>query len=449
MPDNDDVSLQIVDDVPNGPTAEPPDGGYGWVCLVAVFFINGFVWGIIASFGVFLAFYLDNDVFPGGTDVDYAFIGGLEFSVAMLMAPVATYTCRRWYFKWTLGAGVTCLGGGFIAASFAKEVWQLFLTQGLLVGIGCGLIYVPTLPIVSQWFGKRRALANGITSAGSGVGGLAMSFAIQAIIENLGIAWALRITGLVIFAVNFPATMILRTRDGYVMPNRKMFDLVLFRRYDVFLVLAWAFIMMFGFITLTYSLSAYGRAIGLSASRASYQTAFMNLGIAFGRPLTGFLSDRHGRIEVPAILTFSTGVLCFAWWIPAKSFGSLTGFSLVAGAIMGIFWPALGPVATEVVGLKELPSALSLAWTTIVLPTTFSEVIALKLRRPSTSHAYLYPQIFAGLSYLVGSVCMFELARVLRKRKKLQIRSSEDSLTPYVEVDIGGIKDDEKSRSAA
>jgi len=293
-----------------------------------VFFINGFVWGIIATFGVFLAFYLDNDVFPGATDIDYAFIGGLNFSVAMLMAPVATYTCRRWHFKWTLGVGVTLLGGGFIAASFAKQIWQLFLSQGLIVGMGAGLIYVPSLPIISQWFGKRRALANGITSAGSGVGGLAMSFAIQAMIEDLGISWALRITGIVVFAVNFPATMILRTRDGYVMPNRKMFDLVLLRRYDVFLLLSWAFIMMFGYITLTYSLSAYGRAIGLSASSASYQTAFMNLGIAIGRPLTGLLSDRFGRIEVPGFITFLTGILCFAWWIPAKSFGSLTGFSI-------------------------------------------------------------------------------------------------------------------------
>ena len=37
-------------------------------------------------------------------------------------------------------------------------------------------------------------------------------------------------------------------------------------------------IMMFGYITLTYSLSDYGRSIGLSNARAGYQTAFMNLG---------------------------------------------------------------------------------------------------------------------------------------------------------------------------
>ena len=229
---------------------------------------------------------------------------------------------------------------------------------------------MPSLPIVSQWFAKRRSLANGITSAGSGIGGLTMSFAIQAMIERIGIGWALRITGIVGGAVLLPATMVLRTRDHFIMPRRKAFDLVLFRRYDVFLMLCWAFIMMFGYITLTYSLSDYGLSIGLSSARASYQTAFMNLGIAIGRPLTGLASDRFGRIEVPGVMTFMTGIFCFAFWIPAKGFGSLAAFSICAGSILGIFWPALGPVATEVVGLKDLPSALSLAWMAIVLPTT-------------------------------------------------------------------------------
>jgi hypothetical protein len=113
-----------------------------------------------------------------------------------------------------------------------------------------------------------------------------MSFAIQATIEKLGIAWALRITGIVVIAVNVPACVVLRTRDNYVFPNRKAFDLVLFRRYDVFLFLSWAFVMMFGHITLTYSISDYGRSIDLSSSRAGYQTAFMNLGIAIGRPVS-------------------------------------------------------------------------------------------------------------------------------------------------------------------
>lgn len=96
----------------------------------------------------------------------------------------------------------------------------------------------------------------------------------------------------------------------------------------------------------------------------------------------GLLSDRFGRIEVAGFMTFLTGILCFALWVPAKSFGVLTFFSILSGSMLGIYWPALGPVAAEVVGLKDLPSVLSLAWMSIVLPTTCKSVIKYA---PSTS----------------------------------------------------------------
>jgi hypothetical protein len=60
-----------------------------------------------------------------------------------------------------------------------------------------------------------------------------------------------------------------------------------------------------------------------------------------------------------------------------------------------------------------------------------SEVIALKLRRPHSSHEYLYPQLFSGISYLVACLCMVELARVLRKRRKptdVTLQLSESTL---------------------
>ena len=28
--------------------ADPPDGGYGWICVACCFFINGFTWGVVA-----------------------------------------------------------------------------------------------------------------------------------------------------------------------------------------------------------------------------------------------------------------------------------------------------------------------------------------------------------------------------------------------------------------
>ena len=35
---------------------EPPNGGYGWVCVACVALINAHTWGINSSYGVFLAY---------------------------------------------------------------------------------------------------------------------------------------------------------------------------------------------------------------------------------------------------------------------------------------------------------------------------------------------------------------------------------------------------------
>jgi hypothetical protein len=76
-----------------------------------------------------------------------------------------------------------------------------------------------------------------------------------------------------------------------------------------------------------------------------------------------------------------------------------------------------------------------------------SEVIALKLRRPNTSHEYLYPQIFSGLSYLLACLFMLELARVLRKKRKpteVALRPSDWTLEDATKYGAVGVDKCEK-----
>jgi len=49
---------------------EPPNGGYGWVCVFCVFLINAHTWGVNSSYGIFLAHYISNQTFgPGELEV--------------------------------------------------------------------------------------------------------------------------------------------------------------------------------------------------------------------------------------------------------------------------------------------------------------------------------------------------------------------------------------------
>ncbi|PSN71386.1 major facilitator superfamily protein [Corynespora cassiicola Philippines] len=394
-----------------------PDGGYGWVIVASVCTINAFTWGILSSYGVYLAYYLANSTFPSATPLDYAYIGGITFGISMLVASPVTYLVRLYGIHVPMLVGVVLQTGGFIAASFAKSIWHLYLTQGVCVGIGVGFLFIPSVSITSQWFDKKRSLANSINSAGSGLGGVIIAFATQPMIDNISLAWSLRIIGIISGTVNALATLLLRTRNHIVQPPMHPFSLPLLRRPPVFLLLSWGFISMFGYIVLLYSLSDFARSLGIDPQKASYVTALMNLGTAVGRPCIGLLSDKYGRIEVAGLTTLASGIAVWALWVPAQGFALSVVFALIAGATIGVFWMTISPLCVEVAGLVELPSMLALAFGTVVLPITFAEVIALKIRRPDSGRPYLYPQIFAGTAYLVASGLMFALWLVQRRKK--------------------------------
>lgn len=140
--------------------------------------------GVAASYGVYLAFYLANDTFHDGTPFDYAMIGGLQFAVAMLLAPLVTIVSRRLGTKPTMMIGVTIHAFGFITASFASKIVDLYFTQGVMIGVGISFMFIPSVAILPQWFNKRRTLAQGISSAGSGIGGIIFSLGTHGMIDG-------------------------------------------------------------------------------------------------------------------------------------------------------------------------------------------------------------------------------------------------------------------------
>jgi MFS family permease len=258
--------------------------------------------------------------------------------MAMLVSPIVTVIARRYGIHVPMLMGIAFQTGGFLAASFATLIWHLYLTQGILVGFGVGFTYIPSIAILSQWFSKRRSLANGISAAGSGIGGLVFSLAVRAAINNISLAWSLRMTGFVSGFMNTIATIAIRSRNHSVQPTQHPFDRILLRRYDVILVLAWAFVSMLGYITLLFSMSDFARSIGLGDAQATTITAFLNLGTALGRPFIGVASDRFGRIETSGFITFLCSVSVFAIWLPATSYGVTVLFVIINGAMLGVFW---------------------------------------------------------------------------------------------------------------
>ena len=67
-----------------------------------------------------------------------------------------------------LGSVIGCLA--LVASVFATSIEFLYVSVGVVGGIGFGLVYVPAVIAVGFYFEKKRALATGIAVCGSGVG---------------------------------------------------------------------------------------------------------------------------------------------------------------------------------------------------------------------------------------------------------------------------------------
>lgn len=358
------------------------------------------------SYGVFLSYYLQHGFFPGASPLEYAFVGGLSIAMSQVVSPLATYLIRRFGIYIPLILGIVLQTAALLGASFATEIWHLFLSQGVCFGLGMGLIFNATVGLIPQWFDRHRSFANSIGTAGSGIGGLIYSLATQAMIESLGLGWAFRILAICSCSVICVAALLIRDRNVAVGAIYNAFDLRLLRRPQFLLTLAWACFSMVGYVNLLFSLPNYAVSIGLTATQASVVGAILNLGQGIGRPLIGYFSDSLGRINMCLFCTLGCGVLCFALWIPAESYALLLVFALLGGGVAGTLWTTVAPVTAEVVGLSILPSALSLVWVSLVLPSTFAEVISLELRRDQKP-IYRDAQVFTGMMYVGAAMSLW------------------------------------------
>ena len=59
---------------------------------------------------------------------------------------------------------------GTLLTGICSELWELILAQGVMIGLGTGCLFLPSIAIIPQYFEKKRSFATGIGSSGSAIG---------------------------------------------------------------------------------------------------------------------------------------------------------------------------------------------------------------------------------------------------------------------------------------
>ncbi|XP_033221699.1 uncharacterized protein LOC117175943 isoform X2 [Belonocnema kinseyi] len=144
-----------------------PDGGWGWVVVMASLLISMVADGVSFSFGLLYSKFLEEFE---ASKAKTAWIGSLFMAVPLLSGPVMSALVDRYGCRNMTIAGGLISGFGFVLSSFSNSIEVMYLTFGVLAGLGLGLCYVTAVVSIAYWFDKKRTLAVGLGACGTGIG---------------------------------------------------------------------------------------------------------------------------------------------------------------------------------------------------------------------------------------------------------------------------------------
>ncbi len=117
----------------------------------------------------------------------------MAFSICVLAFGLITFIAGKMSDKYgpriVVAIGAILLGVGFFSAGFATSKMHLYLTFGLIAGLGGGLVYLPPIATAPKWWPDRRALATGFAVVGLGLGSFIMAPLATSIINNPAYGW--------------------------------------------------------------------------------------------------------------------------------------------------------------------------------------------------------------------------------------------------------------------
>lgn len=155
--------------------------------------ITNTIRGVINSFGVFQSYYVEALQRPPS---DIAWIGSIE---VFFLFFIGTFTGRltdAGFFLPITILGSILVVAGTLVTSVCTQYWQVFLAQGVCVGLGNGCLFCPAIAIISTYFQKYRSIAIGLTACGSVTGGLVFPGIVRGLLPRVGFGWTLRVIGL-------------------------------------------------------------------------------------------------------------------------------------------------------------------------------------------------------------------------------------------------------------
>jgi len=267
-------------------------------------------------------------------------------------------------------------GVGLALTSQVNTLWQLYVTYGIIFGIGESAGFTTTTSTTARWFIKRRGLALGIVASGAGLGTLIIAPVSERLIAAFGWSTAYLVLAAAAWAIMIPSALMLRRdpaekglrpygkgevitavdneRQEEVTAGEKDIALKAAARYKpLWMLFAIFFLFNFCLQMVMVHLVNYATDIGIASLIAATFISIIGIGSFMGRLLMGAASDRIGAYNallVCCIIMMST----LAFLIFTRELWMFYLFAIVFGFAYGGEVPQMPVLVGRFFGLRAV-----------------------------------------------------------------------------------------------
>jgi MFS family permease len=334
---------------------------HGWVVVGAAFTLM-FV-GFTAAYS-FAAFF---SAFQGEFGASRGHVA-LVFSVAaflwfLLGAPGGVIADRVGPRRVAL-IGVASLVAALWLAAEARSLAVLYATYSIGIGVGVGLVYVPSIGAVQPWFGANRAFASGLAVAGIGAGNIAGPLLAAWWIGLFGWRGAYMALAVFVLVLGGAAALVIRQHPGIAAtatpPGIRLTLAMRTRAY--WFMYASLILSCVGLFVPMVHLSPYAQDAGYSEAQGVLLVSLIGLGSLLGRFTIGGVADRLGRIPSLGAMYLGLGLMLVLWW-STKTWWVLAVFALGFGICYGAYVALVPTIVMDLYGARSVSGIIGTLYT--------------------------------------------------------------------------------------
>jgi MFS transporter, OFA family, oxalate/formate antiporter len=265
----------------------------------------------------------------------------LTFTISIFVLGLAAFFGGLWLNR--TGPRVVALVGGalyglgvFLASFSAHKLWWLYLSYGLIGGVGLGFGYIVPVAVLVKWFPDRRGLITGVAVGGFGAGALVTAPVATGLIQSVGVLPTFAYLGVAYLVVTVVAGLFMRNPPAGWRPEgwaptsaeverRSRGDYTLgeaLRTWQWYALWLLLFLNTFaGISIISQEAPVFQEIVGVSAVTAAGMVGLASTGNALGRVFWAWVSDLLTR-RMTFLTLFLLQVLLF-WVLPGVAGVSL------------------------------------------------------------------------------------------------------------------------------